>query len=116
MIKNIYLILLLLSPLFNQSFAQSNLSESKAEELTELGVYIEGTYQIQMIDTRALPAVELSLYEIIEAKRDLNNTVYHYVGSNMRIMILPKEIIEHPDFISLENIKYISSKNIEDEK
>ena len=116
MINKIYLILLLLSPLFNHSFAQSNLSESKVEELTKSGVYIEGTYQIQMIDTRALPTVELSLYKIIEEKRNINKTVYHYLNSNMRIMILPQETIEKSDFIGIERIIYISSKNIEHEK
>ncbi len=95
--------------------AQSNLSEQQVESLILLGHQLEGTFQIQMIDTRALPTVELSLYTIIDQKRDLNKTVYHYINSNMRIMIPSKEAIEKPDFISIERIKYISSNNIENE-
>ena len=116
MINKIYLILLLLSPLFNHSFAQSNLTDSEVDYLIELGATLEGTYQIQMIDTRALPTAELSLYKIIEEKRNINKTVYHYLNSNMRIMILPQETIEKSDFIGIERIIYISSKNIEHEK
>ena len=116
MINKIYLILLLLSPLFNHSFAQSNLTDSEVDYLIELGATLEGTYQIQMIDTRALPTAELSLYKIIEEKRNINKTVYHYLNSNMRIMILPQETNQNSDFISLKRIKYISSNSTDYEK
>ena len=112
---------LLLIPIFylifiQQYHAQSNLTDSEVDYLIELGSNLEGTYQIQMIDTRALPTVELSLYNIIEEKRSLNKTIYHYLNSNMRIMILPQETIKNSDFIGVERIIYISSKNTEYEK
>ena len=115
MVNKAYLFLMFLVPLLNNSYGQSNLSESKVEELIELGSVLEGTYQIQMIDTRALPAVELSIYSIIQEQRSLKNVVYHYLNSNTRIMILSFQAIESPDFISLDRIAYISSKNIEHE-
>ena len=116
MIRKLLLIPIFFLVVIQQSHSQSNLTDSEVDYLIELGVTLEGTYQIQMIDTRALPTVELSLYKIIEEKRNLNKTVYHYLNSNMRIMILPQETIQNSDFISLERIKYISSKSSEYEK
>lgn len=113
MINKAYFFLFFLVPVFNISYGQSNLSESKVKELIVLGASLEGTYQIQMIDTRVLPAVELSIYSIIQEQRSSKNVVYHYLNSNTRIMILSFETIETPNFKSLDRIAYISSKNIE---
>ena len=112
MINKAYFFLFFLVPVFNISYGQSNLSESKVKELIALGVALEGTYQIQMIDTRVLPAVELSIYSIIQEQRSSKNVVYHYLNSNTRIMILSFETIENTNFKSLDRIAYISSKNI----
>ncbi len=116
MIRKLFLIPVFFLFFIQQFHTQSNLTDSEVYYLVELGADLEGTYQIQMIDTRALPTVELSLYKIIEEKRSLNKTIYHYISSNMRIMILSQEAIKNSDFIGIERIIYISSKNIEHEK
>jgi hypothetical protein len=115
MINKACFFLFFLVPVLNISYGQSDLSESDVEELIVLGAALEGTYQIQMIDTRALPAVELSIYSIIQEQRSLKNVVYYYLNSNTRIMILSFETIESPNFKSLDRIAYISSENIEHE-
>jgi len=116
MMNRAYFILLLVVPVLNISYGQSNLLEAKVQELIELGSDLEGTYQIQMIDTRALPAVELSIYSIIQERRSSTNVVYYYINSNTRLKIFSLETIESPDFICSDRITYISSKNIKHEK
>ena len=110
MIRIFYLLIFIFFIFSKQSIAQSDLSESQVKELNELGVHIEGTFQIQLIDTRSKPSFELILYDVINKKRDLTQNVYHVVNPSMRILILPKEVIERTDFVSIQRVKYISSK------
>lgn len=89
-------------------FAQQNLSKEKVEALNELSKKIEGTYQVQIINSRELAAFELQLMEIIENKREENDTIYYPVKPNIRVMILPKKVIENPEFKKIEMTKRIS--------
>ncbi|OFY86867.1 MAG: hypothetical protein A3F72_00455 [Bacteroidetes bacterium RIFCSPLOWO2_12_FULL_35_15] len=88
--------------------AQQSLPKEKVKELNELSKRIEGTYQVQIINSRELAAIELQFFEIIENKRVENDTIYYSIKPNIRVMILPKKIIEQNDFKKIEMIKYIS--------
>lgn len=103
-------LVLLLAILFvsGLSFAQSNLTPEKVEELTTLKTELDGTYQIQMIGTRSLPTIELSWFEVIHDSREQNETVYITVSDNCRIMVLPQTAIDAPGFVPLEYIGYIN--------
>ena len=109
MINKFILIICTLFVLQSQLFSQSNLTESQVEELNLLGSKIEGTFQIQMLDTRSKPTFELSLYKDIYDKRKNSENVYYNVNPNMRILILSKKVIESIDFNSIERVIYISS-------
>lgn len=88
--------------------AQQNLSKEKVKELSELSKRIEGTYQVQIINSRELAAIELQLMEIIENKRVENDTVYYQIKPNIRVLILPKKVIEKADFKAIEMTIHIS--------
>ena len=110
----IYKFILIICTLFvfqSQLFSQSNLTESQVEELNLLGSKIEGTFQIQMLNTRSKPTFELSLYEIINEKRKIDENVYHNVNPKMRILILSKNIIDAENFKTIDRVKYISTTN-----
>jgi len=72
----------------------------------------EGTYQIQMVDTRSLPSIPISLIKTIEEKRDETKLVYFFYKKNIRIKILPKKTILNKEFIPIDRIKHISSKDL----
>jgi hypothetical protein len=104
---------LVLSLLFTtQLFSQTNISQNNITKYSEMVQLAEGTYQIQMIDTRSLPSIPLSLIETIEAKRDVSKVIYFQYKQNIRIKILSKEMINKPDFIPLVRIISISSNDI----
>lgn len=93
----------------NLMYAQSTLSEQQVIEYTEIKNEIVGTYQIQMIDTRSLPTIELSLFKTIQDARQQSETVYLTVSQNCRVMIPSKDEIEGSGFLPLEYIGFIQS-------
>ncbi len=94
------------------SHAQSHLSEEKVNSLIQLKYDLEGTYQIEMIDTRSLPSIELTVFETIANLRDSEKIVYHRISSNMRVKILPFKEIEKPDFVPLDYYTFVNSNKI----
>tara|TARA_R100000951_G_scaffold90347_1_gene78588 strand:- start:153 stop:500 length:348 start_codon:yes stop_codon:yes gene_type:complete len=92
-------------------FSQENANLNDSINYEELSAKLEGTYQIEMIDTRSLPSFPAELLLIIEDKRDDNNIIYHRVSDVMRVKILPRSIINAKDFKPVERINYISSKD-----
>ena len=99
--------------LFNNLGFSQDLTEPEISELHQLKVDIEGTYQFQMIDTRSLPSVHISIFWEIENLRDDTEIIYYQYSENMRVMILPRSIIEVSDFQMIESIVFISSTQIE---
>lgn len=93
-------------------FCQESLSKEDVQKYTEMVRVAEGTYQIQMIDTRSLPSIPLSLIQIIENKREETEVVYYQYKSNIRIKILPKQMINKKGFVLIDRINHISSKNL----
>jgi len=94
------------------SFAQSSLTEEQVQEYTTLGSQLEGTFQIQMIDTRTLPTFQLHLYPLIKEARKQNEVTFIRLSDNMRIKIYPKNLIESNNFVPVERITHINSSDI----
>lgn len=92
--------------------AQETLSQDEVEELQSMSIKAKGTYQIQMIDTRSLPTIPLSLIKEIEKNRNDNEIVYLNINSNMRIKILSRTMINKNDFVLIDQIVYISSNEL----
>lgn len=107
-----FLILVLILSLTTNSYCQENLSKEEVTKYTEMVKIAEGTYQIQMIDTRSLPSVPLSLIQTIEDKRDEIKVVYFQFKPKIRIKILPKQTINKKDFIFINRIIHIASNEL----
>lgn len=93
-------------------YGQNNQSPNDTIDYKALSDKLYGTYQIEMIDTRTLPSFPAELLEVIEAKREEDNIVYHNVSDIMRIKILPNSIIDAADFVPIKRINYITSKDL----
>jgi len=109
MIKHFFI--LFFSFLFLGGFAQND-PKKETKRLMDLLTKNEGTYQVQIIDSREQPTIPLSLMDTIEAKRDENEIKYVWLKSNVRVKILSKKEITNPTFQSLERVKYFSSSDI----
>ena len=109
--KSFICIILLTCSIPTNLFSQENTNLNDSISYEDLSKKLEGTYQIEMIDTRSLPSFPAELLLIIEDKRDDNNIVYHKVSDVMRVKILPRSIINAKNFKPVERINYISSKD-----
>lgn len=90
--------------------AQQNSHATESQKLQQLNVALDGTYQIQIIDSRELPMLPLTLLPQIDSLRKESDTVYISVKNNERIMVLPKKVINSPDFIKPQHVQYISTQ------
>lgn len=94
-------------------FSQSSTKDSKVKEQRGIEEKLEkyqGTYQIELINTRQHPLIPYNLDEIIEKNRDDNQVKYVSLGTNVRVKILPKSEITKPNFDKnkLEQIVVVS--------
>lgn len=92
------------------SAQQNNRAESN--RLMTLYKKLEGTYQVQVIESREKIAFPLAALDTIEAKRQLNEITYFWLKDNVRVMILPNTTINKKGFVPLTQTAYISSKNL----
>ncbi len=91
------------------SIGQSNLTEKQVAEYLELSDELSGTYQIQMIGTRSLPSFPIDLYPKIKNARNQNEISYLNVDAQMRILVLPYDVINAADFRPIKRITHINS-------
>ena len=93
----------------NQKIKKSDEEVAKEEtkRLVRLLNKLEGTYQIQIINSRKDIDYNLSLMDVIIAKRHLTDVIYYKLKDNVRVMILPFSEINKINFIRLERIKHI---------
>lgn len=94
------------------SYCQEGLTKEEVKKYTEMTSELEGTYQIQMIDTRSLPAIPLELIKTIEKKRKDSETVYFFYKNNIRIKVLSYQEMQHKKITKDEKIVYISSNDL----
>ena len=119
------LFLFLISILFgiNVGFSQDNQSvvsepvqeatrKAETKRLMDLLSKLEGTYQIQVIDSREQPTIPLTLMEIIELNRHTTEVKYIWLKSNMRVKILSKNEINTSSFIGIPRVINISASDL----
>ena len=105
--KKISFLIILFLPIL--SLSQSVLSKSKVDQYTTMFKKAQGTYQIQMINTRKMPVIPLSLISKIEKKRHQSEDRYFNFKENIKIKILPKDVIESTTFEPIERIVHLNS-------
>ena len=84
----------------------------ETQRLMTLLTKLEGTYQVQIIDSRELPTIPLSLMDTIIAKRDQNSVKFVWLSEKVRVKILPVSEISQPSFQPLERVVYKTSSNL----
>lgn len=84
--------------------------KEETQRLTQLLQELEGTYQIQIINSRKEIAYNLSLMDIIVAQRHQTEVVYYQLKENVRVKILPFSEINKENFVRLERIKHIAER------
>ena len=97
--------------LFGQQQVQSTKSPEELEYHKKLNRQWNsalGTFQIQIVNSRINPVVEVFIIEKIEEARKDNEVVYIPLMDKVRIMILPRNQISEPNFEKIEVYKYVS--------
>ena len=84
----------------------------ETQRLMTLLTKLEGTYQVQIIDSRELPTIPLSLMDTIIAKRDQNTVKFVWLSEKVRVKILPVSEITQPSFQPLERVVYKTASNL----
>lgn len=90
--------------------AQQSVHLIESKKLQQMNFAMDGTYQIQVIDSRELPMFPLTILPEIDSVRKQNDTVYIKIKDHERIMVLPKSVITAPSFVKAEHLVYISDQ------
>lgn len=85
-------------------YSQADLPKEKMQELMALNDQLEGTWQIQMVGTRAQPMIPFDLVKRVDAIRSENEVKYFYIDPKIRIKVLSFEQINSPGFIPVKRI------------
>lgn len=96
---------------FSQGFSQQT-SKAETNRMMDLLNKLEGTYQVQIIDSRELPSIPLSLMDTIVAKRDQEITQYVWLKSNIRVKILSIKEISSATFRGVTRIAYVNANEL----
>ncbi len=105
--KTLYIIACICFSLSSKS--QSNSASETTKHMENLLHKLEGTYQLQIIDSRELPSISFDMLKNIQDKRHQTDTTYFYVKQNFKVMILPYSTIEKVDFMPIKSISYFSN-------
>lgn len=109
--NHLILMMVVLCFSFSKGFSQQD-SKAETNRMMDLLNKLEGTYQVQIIDSRELPAIPLSLMDTIVAKRDQETTQYVWLKSNIRVKILSKKEITSPSFKGVARVEYINATEL----
>jgi len=93
-------------------FGQNSLTDEEVTAYIGMFNNAEGTYQIQIIDSREMPSIPLSIIDEIDAVRKENDIAYISVKDNIRIKVLPLFVINAADFVEVETMVYLKSSEI----
>lgn len=108
----LYILLLLLIAGSGSVKAQSALPSSSDGPISVLDTSnIKGTYQLEVIDTRAQPFFPPDLYSVVATNRLEDKTVYIQLGTQVRLKILSNTEIHKPDFKPLDPVAFITLIN-----
>ena len=104
-----YLIVLILSSF--QCLSQAELTTQEVQQLLSTKAQVQGSYQVEMINTRSLPTIPLIAYKEIEQRRKQSEVVYYQLNENTRIKIFPFDQIKDPNFGFPEEVIYINTRS-----
>jgi hypothetical protein len=96
---------------FHSAYAQQGKdSKEESKRLVALSQKLEGTYQVQIINSRELGEIPLQYMDSIVARRSPNQTIYiPYPNKNsIRIMVPSQSDIDKPGFVKLKKVVHIS--------
>lgn len=85
----------------------SGLSAQNSGTVSQQNSSAEGTWQIEVVNSRNQPFIPGNINEIVAEKRHTSETVYVQLGTEVRLKILSLSEINKPLFIPLEKIKFI---------
>jgi hypothetical protein len=108
--KKLTLIAFLLISFSHSSNAQQQDPKIETDRLMGLFHKLDGTFQLQIIDSRDKTELPLYIMDTIIAKRHATEVVYFPLRSNVRVMVLPLSEINKQGFIPLERIVNIFTK------
>jgi len=91
---------------------QNEKAKAESDRLMKLYQTLEGTYQVQVIDSREKVGFPLATLDSIQAKRQQNTTVYLWLKNNIRVMVPPYSEIHKKEFVPLAQTAYFSSQNL----
>lgn len=69
--------------------------------ITEKLKKYEGTFQIQVKNPRLKPAIPYNIDELIEANRTETEIKYIQLGTEVRLMVLPKKAIQKKEKLAI---------------
>jgi len=84
------------------------ISAQNTELIKQQNISAEGTYQLQVINSRNQPFIPANINELVAEKRNATEVVYVQLGSEVRLKILPLSEINKPGFIPLEKIIHVT--------
>lgn len=83
--------------LFTKAIGQ-NAEKKETERLTTLFHKLEGTFQVQVVNSRAKPEIPLWVADSVQVKRHQTQIIYLKLKPHIRVMILPFSVINQPNF------------------
>lgn len=92
----------------NDELHHQNRDEIKMKQLRTKWDDAQGTFQIQIVNSRKNPQVDVSVIEDIIKSRKKDEIVYLPLMEEVRIMILPYSQIQSSEFKKIELYKYVS--------
>jgi len=95
------------------TFQVQSQTEAKFESkrLMTLFNQLEGTYQVQVLNSRDKTEIPLYIMDSIQAKRHTTEVVYFPLKNNVRVMVLPYSVINKKGFVPVPRTANISSEN-----
>lgn len=95
------------------TFKVSSQNEAKLESkrLMTLCNKLEGTYQVQVINSRDKTEIPLWIMDSIQSKRHQSEVVYFPLKNNVRVMVLPFNVINKKGFVPLPRTANVYSAN-----
>ena len=88
---------------------QSNDPAAENARLLDLCKKLDGTYQLQIVNSREAGEIPLQYMDTIVAKREMMDTVYFYYPDKpeLRLMILPQSVIQNNDYPKPQRIIHV---------
>lgn len=77
-------------------------SKEESKRLMSLFNQLEGTYQVQVLNSRDKTEIPLYIMDSIQMKRHKTEVVYFPIKNNVRVMVLPYSVINKKGFTGSE--------------